>query len=61
MFVWGGVYCFHVVRPSVRPAICPWCFGFSVSKKAMMEFGKHIDIHKMNIYYRKIRARGQFF
>ena len=26
-----------------------------------MKFGKHIDIHKMNIYNRKIRAWGQFF
>ena len=25
-----------------------------------IKFGKHIDIHKMNIYYRKIRARDQF-
>ena len=25
------------------------------------KFGKHIDIHKMYIYNRKIRARGKFF
>ena len=22
-FVCGGVYCFHVVRPCVRPSVCP--------------------------------------
>ena len=26
-----------------------------------IKFGKHIDIHKMNIYNSKIRARAQFF
>ena len=27
-FVCDGVYCFHVVRPSVRTCVRPWHFGF---------------------------------
>ena len=25
-----GVYYFHIIRPSFRPCVCPWHFGFSV-------------------------------
>ena len=49
---------------------CPWvCLSmtfwfFNILKRQwqnFIKFGKNIDIHKMNIYNRKIRARGQFF
>ena len=58
---WGG-YCFHIVRLSVVPSVCD-VLVFQYLEKAMMEFHKiwqTLDIHKMNIYNRKIRARGQF-
>ena len=54
-------------RPSVRPIVRPFVvrpsvLDFQYLEKAMIEFHKiwHIDIHKINIYNRKIRARGQF-
>ena len=44
------------------PSIRTFLF-FNILKKQwrnFIKFGKHIHIHKMNIYNRKIRARGQF-
>ena len=50
---------FTSVHPSARDILV-----FRYLEKAMTEFHniwQHIDIHKMNIYNRKIRARGHFF
>ena len=61
--VCGGERGYTVFTLSIRDVLV---FQY-LEKKAMTEFhkfkkfGKHIDIHKMNIYNRKIRARGQFF
>ena len=44
-----------------HPSVTFWFF--SILKRQwwnFINFGKHIDIHKMNIYNRKIRTRGQF-
>ena len=49
VFVGGG---YTVFTLSISPSVC----GVLV-----FQFGKHVNIHKMNIYNRKIRARGQFF
>ena len=57
----GGVYCFHV-RPSFCPSMTFWFF-LNILKRQRWKFIKicrHIDINKMYIYNRKLRARGQF-
>ena len=48
--VYGGVYCFHVVHPLVRPSVTFWFFN--ILKRQWLnfiKFGKHIDIHKMHL------------
>ena len=66
-YVCGGVYCFHIVRPSirlsVRPSVTFWFF-FNILKRQwwkFIKFCRHIDIDKMYVYNRKLRARGQFY
>ena len=58
-FVCWGVYSFHVhVRLSVT-----FRFFLSILKRQWWKFIKlcrHIDIDKMYVYNRKLRARGQF-
>ena len=61
-----GVYCFHVVRPCVRNALCPsvtLCF-LNNSKSHCWIFikpCKHVHICKTNTLDKKVRARGQFY
>ena len=44
------------------PSVTFWFFSILKRQRwNFIKFGKHIDIYKMNIYIRKIRARGQFF
>ena len=61
VFVGGGytVFTLPSIIPSVRDVLV-----FQYLEKAMMEFHKicqTIDIHKMNIYDRQIKARRRFF
>ena len=54
-FVCGGVYCFHVVRPCVRPSVCPsvtFCF-LNILKSHCWIFikpCKHVHICKTNTF-----------
>ena len=56
-----GVYCFHI-RPSVRPSVTFWFFFNTLKRQwwKFIKFCRHIDIDKMSVYNRKLRARGQF-
>ena len=60
MFV--GLYCFHVVRPSVRPFVRPsvtFCFFPNILKRHRWKFIKlcrHIDIDKMHVYNKRLRV-----
>ena len=56
------VYCFHVVRPSVRPSVT-FCF-FNILKSHCWIFikpCKHVHICMTNTLDKKVRARGQFY
>ena len=63
-----GVYCFHVVRPSVRVSVrasvrpsVTFCF-FNILKTHWWNFMKlcrHLYIYGANMYMQKLRARGQ--
>ena len=67
--VWGGGGCtvftlsIHLsVHVSVHPSVTFWFF-FNILKRQwwkFIKFCRHIDIDKMYIYNRKLRARGQF-
>ena len=49
-------------RPSIYPSATFWFFIILKRQwRNFIKFDKHIDIHEMNIYDSKIRARGQFF
>ena len=54
--------CCPSIRLSVRPSVTFWFF-FNILKRQWWQFIKfcrHIDIDKMYVYNRKLRARGQF-
>ena len=64
--LWGATHNVPLEGTSIHPSICPSAtfWFFNILKRQwwnFIKFGKHIDIHKMNIYNRKIMARGQFF
>ena len=58
-FVCGGVYCFHLVRPSIRQSVCPSVLDsfFSNILKTQwwifINFCRHIDINKVHPYKKK--------
>ena len=62
-FVCGGVYCFHVVRPSIHPSVrpcCvrPWHFGFfpnilKTQWRIFINFCRHIDDNKVYLHKEK--------
>ena len=65
-FVCGGVYCFHVVRPSVRPSVrasvCPsvtFCFLNNLKSNSwiFIKLCKNIHICKTNTLNKKVRAK----
>ena len=65
-----GVYCFHVVRPSVRPSVHPsvrpsvtLCFLYNSKSHSWIFIKpcKHVHICKTNTLNKKVRARGQFY
>ena len=65
-FVCGGVYCFHVVRPSVRLCVRPsvtFCFLNNLKSNCwiFIKLCKNIHICKTNTLNKKVRARGQFY
>ena len=59
--------CFCVCGGDIMFSCCPsvclsfWFFNILKRRWNFIKFGKHIDIHKMNIYNRKIRARANSF
>ena len=62
--LWGGILFSRCpsVRLSVRPSVMFWFF-FNILKRQwwkFIKFCRHIDIDKMYVYNRKLRARGQF-
>ena len=61
-FVCGGVYCFHVVRPCVRPSVT-FCFLNNLKRNCwiFIKLCKNIHICKTNTLDKKVRARGQFY
>ena len=62
VFVGGGVWGGYTVFPSIHPFVRLRCFYFQYLEKAMVEFHKVWQTHwRMNIYNKKVRARGQFF
>ena len=62
--LWGGILfsCCPSIRPSFHPSVTFWFF-FNILKRRwkFIKFCRHIDIDKMYIYNRKLRARGQFY
>ena len=64
-YVCGGGILFSrcpSVHPSFRPSVTFWFF-FNILKRQwwkFIKFCRHIDIDKMYVYNRKLRARGQF-
>ena len=63
---WGILFScpsvFPSVCPSIRPSVTFWFF-FNILKRQwwkFIKFCRHIDIDKMYVYNRKLRARGQF-
>ena len=66
-YVCRRVYCFHIVSPSFRACVHPsvtFWFFLNVLKRQWWKFIKlcrHIDIDKMYIYNKKLKARDQYF
>ena len=69
-FVCGGVYCFHVVRPSVCPSVpacvrpsVTFCFLNNLKSNCwiFIKLCKNIHICKTNTSNKKVRTRGQFY
>ena len=69
--VCGRVYCFHVVRMSVRPSVRPSdrpcvcnVLFLNILKNYQwnfIKFCKHIYIYKANTTNKKLWARGQYY
>ena len=63
LYLWGIILFSHCpsIRPLFRLSTTFWFFNILKRQwQNFIKFGKHIDIQKMNIYNRNIRARGQF-
>ena len=61
--LWGGYTVFTLsIRLSVRPSVTFWFFFYILKRQLwkFIKFCRHIDINKMYVYNRKLRARGQF-